>query len=222
MFYFKSIFFMSKSTYIKKTIMILVIISASVTGFMASNSYFNKTTEINYQSLLIYPQAKSFSGFKLINQNNKTLTIEDFANNWTLLFFGFTSCPDVCPTTLTELQKIYKLLQTEIPEQMPQILFVSVDPDRDTPEVLKNYINFFNPSFNAATGDTANIIALTSQLGVAYSVEEHVNTESYYNVDHTAAIFVVSPNKKLHGIFPTPHNESKITADLLQLIRKES
>lgn len=209
---------MSKSTYIKKTIMIIIIVSASVAGFIASNNFFNKPKEVNYNSLLTYPQAKAFSGFKLTNQHNETITIDDFSNKWTLLFFGFTSCPDVCPTTLAELQKIYKLLKNTIPNNMPQFLFVSVDPDRDTSEVLKNYIDFFNPEFLAASSDAANIIALTSQIGVAYSVEEHENTQTYYNVDHTAAIFVVNPDKKLYGIFPTPHNQDEITADLLQLI----
>lgn len=212
---------MGKSTYIQKTIMILIIISAGIAGFIASNRYFDKVTDVNYKSLLIYPQAKAFSGFKLTNQNNKTITIDDFANHWTLMFFGFTSCPDVCPTTLTELQKVYKKLKLHIPNKMPQLLFVSVDPDRDTPEVLKNYIDFFNPEFNAATTDVSNLMALTTQIGVAYHVEDHENTKVNYSVDHTAAIFVVNPEKQLYGIFPTPHKESDITADLLQLLEKQ-
>jgi protein SCO1/2 len=209
---------MNKTNYIKKTVMLIVIITASVAGIMTSNHYFNKTSVVNYKSLLIYPEPKTFTGFKLINKKNETITIEEFSNKWTLLFFGFTSCPDVCPTTLTELQRIYKSLEQKIPDNLPQVLFVSVDPDRDTPEVLKNYIDFFNPSFSAATADNANLISLTSQIGVAYIVEEHTGTDTYYNVDHTAVIFVISPEKQLFGIFPTPHNESDITADLLQLI----
>ncbi len=200
--------------------MTIIIISAGIAGLMASKQYFNPPTDVSFKSLLVYPQAKAFSGFKLTNKNNEVVTIDDFANQWTLLFFGFTSCPDVCPTTLAELQKVYKQLKAQIPNKMPEVLFVSVDPDRDTPEVLKNYIDFFNPEFNAANTDAGNLIALTTQIGVAYHVEDHEKTTKNYSVDHTAAIFVINPDKKLYGIFPTPHIEKNITADLLQLIGK--
>jgi len=209
---------MSKPSYIIKTLMILVIISAAVAGFIVSNNYFNKKPKLSFKTLLVYPDAKAFTGFKLKNKDNQELTIEDFKNQWTLLFFGFTSCPDVCPTTLAELQKVYKQLKIQNVKILPQVLFVSVDPDRDTPEVLTNYINFFNPEFNAASTDNANLISLTSQVGVAYHVEEHEKNQKIYNVDHTAAIFVINPDKKLYGIFPTPHVESDITSDLIQLL----
>ncbi len=209
---------MSKSTYIKKIMAIILIIIASVAGFITSDRYFNQNKEVNFKSLLVYPEAKKFTGFKLTDQNNKEITIDDFKGKWTLMFFGFTSCPDVCPTTLTEIQKVYKLVKSKSPDSIPQVLFVSVDPDRDTPDVLKNYINFFNSEFIASTADNANIISLTTQIGVAYHVEEHDDTTLNYNVDHTAAIFVINPDKKLHGIFPTPHDATIISADLLLLL----
>ena len=107
---------MSKSTYIKKTMAIILIIIASVAGFITSDRYFNQNKEVNFKSLLVYPQAKKFTGFKLNDQNNKEITIDDFKGKWTLMFFGFTSCPDVCPTTLTEIQKVYKLVKSKTPD----------------------------------------------------------------------------------------------------------
>lgn len=209
---------MSKSTDINKKIMVVIMLAAGIAGLVASNIYFKKPESIKFDTLLVYPDAKTFTGFKLTNQNNQTITIEDFADKWTLLFFGFASCPDICPTTLAELQKVYKQLSTHRLNKMPEVLFVSVDPDRDTPENLKNYIDFFNPMFNAASTDNANLIALTTQIGVAYHVEEHEDGSTNYNVDHSAAIYVISPEKKLYGIFPTPHNEKQITADLIKLL----
>jgi len=207
---------MSKSTLFKT----ILLASVAIAGLLASNYYFNSSNNkvIEYHSLLVYPKAKSFSGFKLINQLESEVTIESFSDKWTVLFFGFTNCPDVCPTTLTELQKVFKNLTGKNYDNPPEVLFVSVDSERDTPNILKDYIRFFNPKFNAATGDEANIISLTSQLGVAYLIEDHPLGSKNYNVDHTAALYVISPNKKLYGIFPSPHDANKISYDLSLLL----
>lgn len=196
----------------------MVIVIAAIAGFISSKQYFKPSSPVEYKSLLVYPQAKAISGFKLTDKNSQTISIDDFAEHWTLLFFGFTSCPDVCPTTLTELQKVYQQLESKIPNNMPKVLFVSVDADRDTPEVLNNYVNFFNPHFDAASADAANLIALTTQIGVAYHVQAHQSATENYSVDHSASIFVINPDKKLYGIFPTPHIENHISHDLIQLI----
>lgn len=202
---------MSKQT----KFMIVVAVIATVAGLLVSNNYFNKENTVEFQSLLIYPNEKSFTGFKLQSHDNDNLTIEDFSGKWTLLFFGFTHCPDVCPTTLSELQKVFKLLKTH---EKPEVLFVSVDSERDTPESLNEYTNFFNPVFKSATADPANILAITSQVGVAYHIGEHEDGDSNYTVDHTAAVFLISPDKHLFGIFRSPHNAQKIAHDLTLLL----
>ena len=214
---------MSKDTNFKGLLSIVIIAVAAIAGYLASHYYFGGENDDNnqhtkFQSLLLYPNKKTFSGFELLNQNNEKFGIEKFADKWTLLFFGFTHCPDVCPTTLSELQKVFKLLQSKNITTMPEVLFVSVDPERDTSQILKDYITFFNPTFNAATGDAANILALTSQVGVAYHIGEHPQGDKNYSVDHTAAIFLIDPNKQLYGIFRSPHEAEKITDDLTQLI----
>jgi protein SCO1/2 len=204
-----------------KTISLIAILLAGLLGLYTSNKYFNKSVQIEYQSLLLYPKLKTFSGFELNDKNNKKLTIDDFANKWTLLFFGFTSCPDVCPTTLTELQRVYKYLDKQNLKQKPEVLFISVDPERDTADKLKNYINFFNPEFNAASGDRGSLLSLSSQIGVAYNIEEHESGSLSYNVDHTAALFLVNPQKQLYGIFQSPHDETKIASDLEILMEQK-
>jgi protein SCO1/2 len=196
-------------------LMIIVGITAAVAGFIFSKQYFQKNQQLNFQSLLEYPEKKSFSGFNLQSHDNKNITINDFAGKWTLMFFGYTHCPDVCPTTLTELQKAFKLLKTN---QKPEVLFISVDPERDTPDSLNQYTHFFNPDFKSATGDSANILAITSQVGVAFHIGDHKKGDKSYPVDHTAAIFVVNPKKQLYGLFRTPHNAQKIAHDLTLLL----
>lgn len=202
----------------KNFVMLIIVLVAGIAGYMASKQYFQKDDQTKLQSLLVFPAQKRFSGFELINKNQQKVTSESFANRWTLLFFGFTHCPDVCPTTLSELQKTYKLLETKKLKTMPEVLFVSVDPERDNADSLKTYIEYFNPTFNAATGDAANIMSIATQVGVAYHIQEHESGDINYSVDHTATIFLVNPEKKLYGIFKSPHEAKKIANDIAALL----
>lgn len=205
--------FMSKQT----IFLIVIAVIATTGGLIVSNKYYNNEGGNKFQSLLEYPIKKTFSGFELNDHNNNKVTIDNFSGKWTLLFFGFTHCPDICPTTLSELQKVFKLIETT---EKPEVLFVSVDPQRDTPDHLKQYTTYFNPEFKSASADPANLLSMTSQVGVAFHLEDHEAGDLNYNVDHTAAIFLVNPDKQLHGIFRIPHDAKKIAMDLMQLLDK--
>lgn len=196
----------------------MILLIAAMAGFMTSKTFFQQQNNQDFQSLLLFPEEKSFSGFTLTDKNHKSITQESFKNKWTLLFFGFTNCPDVCPTTLSELQKVFKIFQHNAVKALPDVLFISVDPERDTPESLKEYIAFFNKNFNAATADKANILSLASQIGVAYHIQDHKQGDLNYSVDHTAAIFLINPNGNLYGIFRSPHDADKMAVDLINLI----
>jgi protein SCO1/2 len=105
---------------------------------MASKAFYQENTEsVDFQSLLLYPEQKNFSGFILIDKDKNKITNDSFKESWTLLFFGYTHCPDVCPTTLSELQKTFKILDKNNLKSMPNVLFVSVDSQRDTPDLLR-------------------------------------------------------------------------------------
>lgn len=213
---------MSKETNFKGLIPLSIIAFAAIAGFIASQFYFSDKDQVkNFNSLLVYPESKAFSGFELTDHNGDKVKIDDFADQWTLIFFGFTHCPDVCPTTLAELKKAYKTLANRNITNAPKVLFVSVDPERDNNQTLKDYIHFFNPDFKAATGNDANLLALTSQVGVAFHIGAHEAGDMNYTVDHTAAIFVVNPMKQLYGLFRTPHEANKIVEDLI-LLSQES
>lgn len=209
---------MHKNNFTKNLLIVIVLLISGIAGLLAYQQLHTTEAKQKFQSLLVFPQQKSFSGFNLLDKNNKQLTIKDFSRHWTLLFFGYTHCPDVCPTTLTELQKAFKMLKGNNLKQMPQVLFVSVDGERDNPQTLNQYIQFFNPNFNAATADDANILSITSQVGAAYHIESHEKNNINYNVDHTAAVFLISPEQKLYGLFRSPHDAAKIAKDLTQLI----
>jgi protein SCO1/2 len=172
-----------------------------------------------YQSLKLFPQGKSFSGFQLTSHRQNAWQAEQFKGNYSVVFFGFANCPDICPTTLLDLQKVDKSLK-QAGTTPPEFVFVSVDPDRDSPQTLKDYIEYFNPEFHALTGDAANILSIASQLGVAYHVEEHEAGDLVYDVDHASALFVINPDGERIGLFPAPHQVDSITADLIQLINQ--
>ncbi len=166
-----------------------------------------------FKSLKLFPQGKSFSGFQLTSHKNKTWKKNDFKGTYSVVFFGFANCPDICPTTLLDMQKIDKKLN-QLGKESPRFIFISVDPDRDTPEVLDEYINFFSPDFFALTGDAPNILSLASQLGVAYKVADHQPGDLVYDVDHASALFLINPEGERIGLFTAPHDFESITQDL--------
>lgn len=220
---------MIKSAYRHTLIIICVFCAATACDNSNSNPKSNpeassatkldtsQTSEPDYRQLKLFPQGKAFSGFQLTGHHGENWDKEAFKGSYSVLFFGFANCPDICPTTLLDMQKVDKKLQAEGVDS-PRFIFVSVDPDRDSPEVLKEYIEFFNPDFHALTGDAANILSLTTQLGVAYKVADHQAGDLIYDVDHTAAWFVINPAGERIGLFTAPHDIELITQDLIKLL----
>lgn len=182
------------------------------------NDNGDRIQELDFQSLKVFPQPLSLDGLELISKTGETVSINDLTGHYSVVFFGFTHCPDICPTTLLDMQKINKKLQQRN-QPTPNFVFISVDPERDSPEVLKEYIAYFNPDFRAYTADADNLKKLASQLGVAYMVEDHEPDAENYQVDHTAAWFVLNQEAQRVGIFTTPHVVDTITADLQLLVQ---
>ncbi len=188
-----------------------------------SGILFYKALEIrgqnNLQSLIVLPEEKVIADFELTDEAGQVFTLSGFKGRWSLLFFGFTSCPDICPNTLYQLQQVRKELLTHLDErEMPVIYLVSVDPGRDTPAKLAEYLAFFDPAFKGLTGDDPQLRALTMQLGIAYHVTEHDVEEKEYAVDHSASLVLLSPQATLYGVFPPPPDGGSISHDLLKII----
>ena len=139
--------------------------------------------------------------------------------HWTLLFFGFTSCPDVCPMTLGMLAQVEKRLADLPVEKRPRVVLISVDPERDTPEQLAEYVQFFSPSFVGVTAAPSEIDEFTRGMGVP--VVRTPTGEGGYSVDHSAAIFAINPSGELTALFSPPHSIDALTADLRRLTAAE-
>ena len=157
----------------------------------------------------VYPEPRVISPFRLAAQDGKPFDLESLKGRWTFVYFGYTYCPDVCPTTLAELARAKKLLdQAGGPAQY---VFVSVDPLRDTPKRLAQYVAFFDPGFVGATGSDEALTALTRQIGVAYSFPEGTKGATYA-VDHSSIVALFDPEARLHAVF-TPPQEAEGIAD---------
>jgi len=131
----------------------------------------NKPIELEVITLL-GDQAKALPEFELIDHNKQILTNTRLSGKWNLMFFGYTSCPDICPTTLNDMNHVVNAIKDPEVLDALKVYFVSVDPQRDTTELLASYLSFFNPEFTGATANTEKLEVLTSALGVSYKITE--------------------------------------------------
>jgi protein SCO1 len=159
-----------------------------------------------------YGEPRVLPAFELVDHSAKPFGPERLRGRWTFLFFGFVNCPDVCPTTLATLAGVRATLAGLPEAQRAAVVFVSVDPGRDTPPVLAQYVVHFDPSFVGATGRPEEIETLTRALGVAVAVGPPA-ADGSYSVDHTAAIFLVDPAGRVAALFNTPHDAAVIARD---------
>lgn len=149
---------------------------------------------------------RPIGGFQLQTHDRGPLTAKNLQKRWSFVFFGYLSCPDVCPNTLHELDAFYRLLADQEgaePEEV-QVIFVSVDPDRDSTEKLARYVNHFNRRFIGATAGKGAIDRLARQFGAGYVIED-AGDAGQYLVSHTSAIFLVDPLGRLVASFSQPH-----------------
>ncbi|HLF29538.1 MAG TPA: SCO family protein [Xanthomonadales bacterium] len=172
-------------------------------------------------SLILLPEPRIIADFALVDQHNGHFSLDGFKGHWSLLFFGFTTCPDVCPNTLYQLQQARKVMLAKMPEStVPQIYLVSVDPERDTPPKLAAYLGYFDPAFTGLTGAAEQLQALAYQLGVAYFIEPHETGDPEYHVDHSASLLLLNSDAQLLGVLPPPHESSAIAQAVMTVIRQ--
>lgn len=194
-----------------------VALASAVAGFAFwTISGLNRPAQM--QSLIVLPEPREIPEFTLIDQDARPFGPEQLQDRWSLLFFGFTHCPDVCPSALYDLQMLGEAAGRAGIETPWQVVFFSVDPERDSPQQLKNYVSYFNPEFIAVTGDHEQLQPLTRKLGIAYRIEDHEPGAPVYNVDHSASILLLDPRGRLHGVFTAPHDAQAMTADFLAVV----
>ena len=170
-------------------------------------------------ALRILPEPRVIADFDLVDQDGRPFSLERLRGRWSLLFFGYSYCPDVCPSALFDLQQVHEALLGGQPGPQHQVVFVSVDPERDTPDRLREYTAYFHPDFIAVTGSEEQLAPLTLQIGVAYRIEPHEPGSMNYLVDHSAGIMLLDPQARLYGVFPAPHDPQAMIRDLQGLLQ---
>lgn len=170
-------------------------------------NYFIKPIEIN--------------DFALINTQHKTFTKKDLIGKWTILYFGFMHCDKICPITMETLNQAYKILEKHVStNDLPQVIFVSIDPERDSIHELNNFVISFNSKFLAAKGSTSATNNIKKQFYISSEKKTNGTTENSYTLDHSPEIVLVNPEAKIQAYFSYPQNYQKLAKDYQLIVAK--
>ena len=207
----------------RTTAWILVAALAAGLGLLAAWQLFGRGGETKapqLEAVTLLPQPRELPAFNLRQSDGTPLVAGELAGHWTLVFLGFTFCPDVCPTTLAELAQAQKQWESMPESTRPRVLFVSVDPERDTPGKAGEYAHAFHPDTLAATADVPALEKFATSLGFVFMKAPGANFEHNpqdYSVDHSAHIAVLDPQGRLAGLIRPPLQPQAIAADLITL-----
>jgi protein SCO1/2 len=200
-------------------LLVAAIVLAGIVAGIAASQFFLRAdpTPPELERATMFAAKRALPEFALVDHAGRPFGPKRLHGQWTFLFFGFVNCPDVCPTTLATLAAAQRSL-ADLPAVLrPAVALVSVDPGRDTPDVLARYVTHFDPSFTGVTGKRESIDALTGGLGVAVMIGQ-ADGDGSYSVDHSAAIFLVDPEGRVAALFSAPHEAGTIARDYRRIV----
>jgi protein SCO1 len=192
---------------------------ALLVSFLFTRYSAYRTVQVNYYGQALVPAKEAFN-FHLVDQDGKAFQLSQLRGKAVLFSFGFTHCPNVCPTTLSELAKIYRALPPKDRSKV-QVLFVSVDPRRDPPETMNKYVPYFDDSFVGLTGTETQISEATKAYGAFYEIVKNSgqNPETY-SVNHSAFTYLIAPDGKWKLLynFDQLSDSNKVVRDIEQVL----
>jgi protein SCO1/2 len=198
---------MTQQAGIRRTIaIVLAFILLVVYGFIwrMSQPVIMNNEQLRVNGAVVLDQPRIFSDFELVDHRGEAFNIARMQDIWTIVFFGFTNCPDICPTTLAVLNDTFSKMKDSEKERL-QIVMISLDPERDTVEKMALYVPYFNEDFVGVTGSPYSILQLSTQLTIAYTKVDL--GEDNYTVDHSTQVVLINPKGHYHGFFKAPHGE---------------
>lgn len=160
----------------------------------------------------VLPAGNELPHFTLLDHQGAPIDSSVFEGQWDLVFFGFTHCPDICPATLQVLAQARKQLAANDQEPLPRIVLVSVDPERDTPDIMSKYVAAFGDENLGITGDLAEVGTLTDALGIYFA--KAPTDDGSYSVDHSTVVLVINPAGRFKALFSAPHRVDDLVHDL--------
>ncbi|MGB0658435.1 MAG: SCO family protein [Gammaproteobacteria bacterium] len=201
----------------KRNIIFILLILTGITGlftyFQSLPSLLEKKPTLVSGKILARPM--EIDRFELIDQKNEVFNNKSLEGGWTVLFFGYTNCPDVCPTTIYKLAEIKNELKEDLSSTSFNTVLVTLDPDRDSTDRLKEYIGYFDESMLGVTGTYENIQSFTSSLSVFY---QRINKEEGYDFNHTASIFVFNKDGSLFATMSPANTIGELTQDFYTIL----
>jgi len=197
--------------------MAVAVCAAALAGMAAAYVVTRAPARPTLERATLFDAGRPLAEPGLVDHLGRPYGLDRLRGRWTLLFFGFTHCPDVCPLTLATLAEARRLLADLPSADQPAVALVSVDPQRDTAAVLSRYVAHFDPEFTGVGGGAAAIEAFTKSLGVAVIVGAP-GEDGSYTVDHSAAVFLVDPQAELVAVFGTPHEAAVIAGDYRRIV----
>ncbi|MBP9960655.1 cytochrome c oxidase assembly protein [Pseudomonas sp. FFUP_PS_473] len=206
----------------QKTVFILVALVAIVLGLTINKVITTKgqanPAELIDAGIILLPQSRSVPALEMTDQNGQPVTMDQLKGKWSLLFFGYTFCPDVCPTTLAQLRQVKSELPKEAAERL-QVVLVSVDPNRDTPTQLKQYLGYFDTEFRGVTGSLETTQKLANALSIPFIPAD--TSKPNYTVDHSGNLALLGPDGKQRGFIRAPFNNQKLIVQLPGLVKRD-
>jgi protein SCO1 len=191
---------------------------ALLASFLFTRYFAYRTVQVNYYGQVLVPAKEAFN-FHLVDQDGKAFQLNQVRGKAVLFSFGFTHCPNVCPTTLSDLAKVYQALPAKDREKV-QVLFVSIDPQRDTPETMKTYVPYFNDSFIGLTGTEASLAEAAKAYGAFYEIIHDAGNPDAYTVNHSALTYLITPDGKWKLLynFDQLSDSKKMVQDIEQVL----
>lgn len=165
---------------------------------------------------LLWPQLRALPAVELVTHHGEPFVTDDFRDAWSLVFFGYASCPHICPTTLGHLSQVHRRVQGDPRFSSLQTVFVSVDPERDSPQRLREFVGQFNEDFIGLTGESGQLRVLTRALGAAYVTEEP-DASGDYLIHHSSAVFLVGPGAELAAVLTAPYDPANLAGRLREM-----
>ncbi|WAC46046.1 SCO family protein [Pseudomonas sp. SL4(2022)] len=201
------------------TVFVLVAIVALVLGLTVNKVLTSKgqgdPTVLLDAGIVLLPQSRSLPEMSLTNQDGQAVAVDQLKDQWSLLFFGYTFCPDICPATLAQLRQLQGQLPPETLAKL-RIVLVTVDPNRDTPEQLKKYLDYFDAGFIGLTAEQATIQKLANAVSIPFIPAD--TSQENYTVDHSGNLVLIGPDGKQRGFIRAPINNTKLAAQLPGLL----
>ena len=201
---------------VNKNLIIILVFMATVLSLFINKLTTPRTLsndELLINGLFLFDTPKAISDFKFFSSQSKSITKSDLMGKWTLMYFGFTNCPDECPTTMYQLSKLIKVLRDkDFTLDDKQWILVSIDPERDTSEIIDRYAKGFDKDFIGVSNSRPMLLSLATQLSVNNVMPSHSNHMDQSHLDnHVNNIILLNPEGKFAGIFRPPFDISRLS-----------